>query len=75
MLKTWNKTTIIIDEKSKKGKLVLELIKEFGIGKIIVDKDIKSEQPNQVTLNAIIEAYEGKTIVCEDFQDYFQKVV
>ena len=66
-------TTVIIDEKSKKGKIVLKLIKELGIGKFVVEKKIKSTRPNQVTLDAIKEAYEGKTIVCEDFQDYVKK--
>ncbi len=63
-------TTIIIDEKSKKGKIVLELIKELGIGKIVGEK---TARPNQVTLDAIKDAYEGNTVVCEDFQDYIKK--
>ncbi len=66
-------TTVIIDEKSKKGKIVLELIKELGIGKIVGEMGTKSAKLNQVTLDAIKEAYEGNTVVCEDFQDYIKK--
>lgn len=66
-------TTIIIDEKSKKGKIVLELIKELGIGKIVGERETKSAKPNKVTLDAIKDAYEGNTVVCEDFQDYIKK--
>jgi lysophospholipid acyltransferase (LPLAT)-like uncharacterized protein len=63
-------TTIIINEKSKKGKIVLQLIKELGIGKIVGEK---TTRPNKVTLDAINDAYEGNTVVCEDFQDYIKK--
>ena len=66
-------TTIIIDEKSKKGKIVLELIKELGIGKIVGNEKIKTVKPNRITLDAVKDAYEGKTVVCEDFQDYLKK--
>jgi lysophospholipid acyltransferase (LPLAT)-like uncharacterized protein len=66
-------TTVIIDEKSKKGKIILELIEELGIGKIVGNEKMKTVKPNQVTLDAIKEAYEGNTVVCEDFQDYINK--
>lgn len=68
-------TTIIINEKSKKGKIVLDLIRELGVGKIVEDvKPKKKVKPNAVTLKAIKDAYEEKTIGCDDFQDYLQKV-
>ena len=56
-------TTVIINEKSKKGKIVLDLIRELGIGKIVEDDNLKKkENPNTVTLKEINDAYEGKTI-------------
>lgn len=66
-------TTIIIDEKSKKGKILLKLIKELGIGEIVRDKKMKTTRANQTTISAIKEAFEGKTVVCEDFKDYIKK--
>ena len=68
-------TTVIINEKSKKGKIVLDLIKELGIGKIVDEsKKQKAVGSNIITLKAINDAYEGNTIQCDDFQDYLQKV-
>jgi hypothetical protein len=63
-------TTIIINEKTKKGKIILELIRELGAGKIM------GEAPamNEVTRKAIEEAMEGKTIRCNSFEDYLEKV-
>ena len=67
-------TTIIINEKSKKGKIVLELIRELRVGKIVEDDRPKKKiNPNAVTLKAIKDAYEGKTIKCDGFQDYLKK--
>lgn len=40
---------------------------------VIINEKIKMVKPNQVTLDAIKEAYEGNTVVCEDFQDYIKK--
>ncbi len=56
-------TTVIINEKSKKKKIVDDRM---------VKKKVKR---NIVTLNAIKNAYDGKTIKCDDFQNYLQKVV
>jgi hypothetical protein len=68
-------TTVIINEKSKKGRIVLDLIKELGIGKIISEKRRnKSLKPNKDTLLAIKDAIEGKTIKCDSFEDYLEKV-
>jgi hypothetical protein len=64
-------TTIIINEKTKKGKLIISLIKEMGIGEIFDDSDYA---PNQTTLNAIEEARAGYTTKCTDFNDYMNKV-
>jgi hypothetical protein len=68
-------TTVIINEKSKKGRIVLDLIKELGIGKIISEKSRnKSFKPNKNTLLAIKDAIEGNTIKCDSFEDYLEKV-
>ena len=67
-------TTIIINEKTKKGRIILDLIREMGVGKI-VDNLMESENiPNNTTIKAITEANEGKTIKCIDFDDYLKKV-
>ncbi len=68
-------TTIIINEKSKKGKVILDLLKEMGVGKIISEKSQnKSLKPNKDTLLAIKDAIEGNTIKCDSFEDYLEKV-
>ncbi len=67
-------TTIIINEKTKKGRIIIDLIREIGGGKII-DNDLGSENSfNDTTLKAIKEANEGNTIKCVDFDDYLKKV-
>lgn len=67
-------TTIIINEKTKKGRIILALIKEMGVGKII-DNSVEYENIlNNTTIKAIREANEGKTIKCIDFDDYLKKV-
>jgi hypothetical protein len=67
-------TTVIINEKTKKGQIILDLIKEMGIGKIIDETKSKSPVFNDTTLQAIKEAQEGKTIKCTSFEDYLNKV-
>jgi hypothetical protein len=66
-------TTIIIDEKTKKGKIILDLIRELNAGKIISEKD-DNFLPNEQTKRAIEEAKKGNTIRCQDFNDYLEKV-
>jgi len=68
-------TTIVINEKTKKGRIILDLIREMGIGKIVDDKKETLNIPNNETIKAILEAEEGKTIKCIDFDDYLQKVM
>lgn len=65
-------TTIIINEKTKKGRIILDLIREMGMGKIIDDK-VKNT-PNKITSNAIREAINGKTTKCNSFNDYLEKI-
>ncbi len=68
-------TTVIINEKSKKGRIVLDLIKELGIGTIINEKSSKkSFKPNKDTMLAIKDAIDGNTVKCDDFKDYLEKV-
>ena len=67
-------TTIIINEKTKKGRIILDLIREMGVGKIVDEKKESENIPNAKTLQAIQEAKEGKTIKCADFDDYLKKV-
>lgn len=65
-------TTVIINEKTKKGQLVLALIREMGVGRIVDNQHDK--KPNQTTIKAMEEARAGKTIKCRDFDDYLEKV-
>jgi hypothetical protein len=67
-------TTIIINEKTKKGRIILDLIREINGGKIIENDKKAVNAPNDTTLKAIQEASEGKTIQCLDFEDYLIKV-
>ena len=67
-------TTIIINEETKIGRLVLDLIREIGVGEIIDDRFKSDNILNDITINAIREANEGNTIKCDDFDDYLKKV-
>ena len=67
-------TTIIINEKTKKGRIILDLIREMGVGKIMGDNKDPENIPNNKTILAIQYAIEGKTIRCTDFNDYLKKV-
>jgi hypothetical protein len=69
-------TTVIIDEKSKKRRIVLDIIKELGIGKIINEKSCKkSSKLNKDTLLAIKDFIEENAVKCDDYKDYLEKVV
>ena len=67
-------TTIVINEKTKKGRLILDLIREIGVGEIIDDSLELDNNLNNTTKKAIKEAIEGNTIKCNDFDDYLKKV-
>ena len=67
-------TTIIINEKTKKGRIVLDLIREMNCGKIIGDEKVGEDNPNDITRLAIHHAQLGETIKCTDFNDYLLKV-
>ena len=47
-------TTVIINNKTKKGKLILDLIRELRCGEILYD------HPNEETRAAIEDARKGK---------------
>lgn len=67
-------TTIIINEKTKKGRIVLDLIREMNCGIIIPDEKNVVENPNDITRLAIQQARKGETIKCTNFEDYLAKV-
>jgi hypothetical protein len=67
-------TTIIINEKTKKGRIILDLIREIGVGKIVDNRMESKNILNSTTVKAIKEANEGETIKCIDFDDYLKKV-
>ena len=75
LLENCNKmTTVIINEKTKKGQIILDLIREMGAGKIIDETKSKNHILNDTTLQAIEEVQKGKTIKCTSFEDYLNKV-
>lgn len=63
--------TVIINEKTKKGKMIIDLIKELRIGKVIYEN---KDTPNKTTIDAIEEAKSGYTTKCSDFEEYLKKV-
>jgi len=63
-------TTLVIKEKTKAAKAFLEFVKNLSFV-TVVETD---ETPNDITKKAIIEAGKGKTVKCENFEDYLQKV-
>jgi hypothetical protein len=65
-------TTIIINERTKKGRIIIDLVRELSCGQILSEDAVKI--PNSKTLRAIREAKEGKSIECVDFDDYLRKV-
>jgi antitoxin component of RelBE/YafQ-DinJ toxin-antitoxin module len=61
--------TVIIKNTSKAAKQMLEYLKTQPYATVI-----EEEKPNAVTLQAIEEARNGKTIKCENFEEYLDKV-
>lgn len=59
MLKTTIMTTVIINNKTKKGKLILDLIREMECGEILYD------HPNEETHTAIDDARKGNLKMAE----------
>ncbi len=62
-------TRVIITNKSKAAKQMIEFLKTQPYAKVI-----EEDEPNAVTLRAIEELKTGKTIKCDSFEDYIEKV-
>ena len=61
--------TIIIDERTKKGKSLLDFLEKFG------DEDfIKIEKPNKETIRAIEDSRNGKVIKTKNLNDLLNKL-
>jgi hypothetical protein len=71
-------TTIVINENTKMGKLIMTIIKETNCGKIIQDNKKGandcgfSHAPNKETIEALKEAKAGKTKKYESAKDLFK---
>lgn len=63
-------TTVIIDEKTKKGKRLLDFLRSFSNEKFI---SIKKE-PNETTKKAIRAAQEGNVTGTENVDDLMKKL-
>ena len=63
-------TTVIIDEKTTKGKKLLDFLKSFSNEKFI---SIKKE-PNETTKKAIRAAQKGKVTRAENVDDLMKKL-
>ena len=61
-------TTVIINNKTKKGKLILDLIREMNCGEII------EEDPNEETIKAIQEARNGELKKAKNSNDLSDKL-
>ena len=61
-------------KKQKKGQIIIDLIRKLDAGKIIEDKEVKSQTLNNISVKAIREAKEGKSTKCKNFDDYLEKV-
>ena len=60
---------LLVNERSKIARAFLDFVKDLKFVSIV--EDLK---PNETTRRAIKESKEGKTIRCEDFEDYLKKV-
>ena len=67
-------TTLIINEKTRKGQIILELVHELGVGKIVTEQGAFHHIPNRTTTMAIQDAQKGNTIKCDNFNDYLEKI-
>jgi len=61
-------TKVIINNKTKKGQLILDLIREMNCGEII------EEEPNEETIKAIQEARNGELKKAENSKDLSDKL-
>jgi len=62
--------TIIIDERTTKGKSLIEFLRKFeGEGFIQIEKE-----PNAETKRAIRDVKKGKVTRCDNFEDMMNKL-
>lgn len=61
-------TTVILDDKTRKGKLILDLIKEIKGGEII------KNEPNEETIKAIEDARNNYLTRVKDSGDLIKKL-
>lgn len=61
--------TIVINEKTAKGKTLIEFLRKFETENFIHFEP----EPNETTRKAIIEAQQGKTVKFKNFDDYKAK--
>ena len=61
-------TTVILNDKTKKGKLILDLIKEINGGEIIND------EPNEETIKAIEDARKKNLTRVKDSGELIEKL-
>ena len=64
--------TVIINNKSKAAKLMLEYLRTQSYAKIVDENE--ENIPNRATVRAIENARKGNTISCSSFEDYLEKV-
>ena len=63
-------TTVTINEKSSKGKMMLEILRKFE-GEEFINFQKK---PNAETNRAISDVKKGKVIECENVEDMMKKL-
>jgi len=61
-------TTVIVNDKTKKGKLILDLIREINGGEIIKD------EPNEETIKAIEAARKNNVTKVKDSSELINKL-
>jgi hypothetical protein len=63
-------TTVTINERTSKGKMLLEILRKFE-GEEFINFQSK---PNAETMRAIRDAKKGKVTVCESVDDMMKKL-
>jgi len=61
---------IEVNEQSKSAKAFLKFVRELSFVSFLDESEI----PNRKTRKAILDSENGKTIKCNDFEDYLKKV-
>ena len=63
-------TTVTINERTSKGKMLLEILRKFE-GEEFIDFQ---KQPNAATKRAISDVKKGKVTECENVEDMLKKL-